>query len=332
MSSDTDFVYPFKAFVFEGGGTTAFGHQGAIDIFEKYNLLHQIKYFIGSSSGAFVAAALACGGTPKETSQLLKTTDFEAFLDDSWGICRDLNRLVRKFGWFRGDYVEKWFGGILKNITGNENITFKEAYDKTENHLTITTTDFTTGEMLFMNYLTTPDLSIKTAIRRTTALPIIFKPDSPFEDVDIMVDNQVVTKHIQRCYVDGGMLDNYPLYYFDDFLKPEEIVGFKLMTSSELSEVTNPFIDAVNPTYPKNLRDFLMRFLIVIINKNYKLHIPQKDWERTVKIDTENHSPIDFSLDQKDKDFMLKQGRIAAEKFLKDFRNRPPLYSVQTQT
>lgn len=311
--------YPFRAFVFEGGGTTAFGTYGALEVFDEHNLIEQAKYLIGSSSGSFLAGALGCGIKIKDVREMLMQTDFNKFLDDSWGIGRDTYRLFTKFGWYKGDYIEEWFGKALSKWAGSSEITFQEAFDKTGIVVVITTTDMTTGEIVYMNKDNTPNLPIKKAVRRSTSLPFIFKPDYATENVELYEDGATRIQQLKRCYVDGGMIDNYPIYYFDTDVEHQEVVGFKLMTTSELSEVTNPYVDPTDPQPPTSLRDMLLRLIILVMNKNFKIHIPQKDWERTIKIDTENHSSIDFDVSTEDREWMIEQGRKAATQYLQDF-------------
>lgn len=308
----------FKAFVFEGGGTTAFGTFGAVEEFDERKLVDSVKFFIGSSSGSFIAAALGCNVCVKDIKNILLTTDFSKFLDNDWGICKDAYRFFTKYGWYKGEYIENWYGSIMKTYCGSEEFTFLDAYNKTGKIMVITATDLTKGEIIYMNKDTTPHLPIKKAIRRSSSLPLIFKPDYSIENNDEEYDNT----QLQRCYVDGGLLDNYPIYYFDDILSHEQIVGFRLMSSTELNEITNPYINYNNPKPPSSFHDLLMRVLIMIVNKNFKIHISEKDWNRTVKIDIQDHSPVNFNLSQNDKDFMIQQGKRAAIQFLENFDKR----------
>jgi len=295
--------YPFKALVFEGGGSTAFGHQGAIEVFHENGLLPQIKYFAGSSSGSMMAAALACKGNPKVIRDLIMETDLKLLLDKTC-FCRDLGRLATKYGWFKGDYLEAWVGEALKRITGNAEITFKEAFELTGNYLAITGVDMTSGDLVYMTHESTPDLTIKRAVRRSTALPLVYKPDIVKED------------SMTKFYVDGGLIENYPIDYFDDRLEIYETVGFKLFSGSELTQINNPFINRVDPRPPRNLQDFLIRFLVMMMNRNKKMHVRSRDWSRSVKVNTGDRSSLDFNLDDDGKRELLNCGRSAAERFL----------------
>lgn len=310
--------YPFKALIFEGGGATAFGHQGAVEVFKEHGILSQIKYFAGSSSGSMMAAALACGGDPADLRKIIMNTNLCLLLDDSPGIFTDIFRMYNKYGWFKGDFLENWMGQSLEHITGNSEITFKEAYEQTGNYLAITAVDMTTGDLLYMTHESTPDLKIKTAVRRSTSLPVVYKPDILTEKGG---PNNV---DIKRYYVDGGLIENYPINFFDSVLETNQVVGFKLISRAELTQINNPFIDRISPKPPSSLSNYLLRFLGMMLNRNNKMHIHSQDWLRSVKIDVGDRSSLDFNLGDQAKTELLDCGRGGAEKFLAEWNETHP--------
>jgi len=312
--------YPFKALIFEGGGATAFGHQGAVEVFKEHGILPQIKYFAGSSSGSMIAAALACGGDPADLRKIIMETNLNLLLDDSPGIFKDIFRMYNKYGWFKGDFLENWMGQNLKQITGNSEITFKQAYEQTGNYLAITAVDMTTGDLIYMTHESTPDLKVKTAVRRSTSLPVVYKPDITTEKLGAsqreLRSNSSTDSEIKRYYVDGGLIENYPINFFDSILAKDQVVGFKLMSRSELTQINNPFIDRINPKPPSGLSNYLLRFLGMMLNRNNKMHVQSQDWIRSVKIDVGDRSSLDFNLNDQAKTELLDCGRGGAEKFL----------------
>jgi len=293
--------YPFKAFVFEGAGATAFGHFGAVEKFSEKGDLSKIKYFCGSSSGSMIASVLACGASLIEVKQELLQTDFNNFLDDSNGIIPDVYRLFSKWGWYKGEFIEEWFGNFLQKTIGNKNLTFKELFDKTGNTLIITAVDITTGTLLYQGKDTTPDFPIKKAMRRSTSLPLVYKPD-------VIQEGEIL-----KYYIDGGCLDNYPIRIFDNILKPEEVVGFKILNS--YGEDQDDAVQKIK-TPPTSLFDFTARFLSMMIQKNNAIHVPEADWQRTVKIKVGKYSSLNFDINLHDKRVMIDAGKVAMEKFL----------------
>ena len=91
-------AYQFRNLVFEGGGVKGIAYVGALEILQKEGILPQIQRVGGTSAGAINATLFALGYSNQETRTILKKLDFNNFLDDSWGIIRDTDRLINKFG------------------------------------------------------------------------------------------------------------------------------------------------------------------------------------------------------------------------------------------
>ena len=106
--------YPFKNLVFEGGGVKGIAYVGAMEVFEKKQILQNIVRVGGTSAGAINAVLFAAGFSNVETLAELSKLDFNKFKDDSWGVLSDMNRLRDEFGWYKGDYFRDWIGNLLK--------------------------------------------------------------------------------------------------------------------------------------------------------------------------------------------------------------------------
>ena len=90
--------YHFKNLVFEGGGVKGIAYVGALEVLEREGILKNIERVAGTSAGAMVAVLVALGYTPKEISDILWDINFKNFMDSSWGIVRDINRLIKDYG------------------------------------------------------------------------------------------------------------------------------------------------------------------------------------------------------------------------------------------
>ncbi|MCH7719113.1 MAG: hypothetical protein IIB21_06545, partial [Chloroflexi bacterium] len=66
------------------------------------------------------------GYTAQEVSDIVARTNFESFADNTRGVIRDALRLIRQFGFNKGDAFRKWIGQIIAERTGNARITFGE--------------------------------------------------------------------------------------------------------------------------------------------------------------------------------------------------------------
>ncbi len=118
--------YHFKNIVFEGGGVKGVAYVGAMQVLKDEGILPNIIRVGGTSAGAINATLFALGFTTAQTRKILKTLDFNNFADDSWGKLRDINRLVNKFGWNKGDFFHKWISKHINTMLGSPDATFRD--------------------------------------------------------------------------------------------------------------------------------------------------------------------------------------------------------------
>lgn len=309
--------YPFKGMIFEGGGPAGIAHLGAIKVFEERNIIKRVKYFVGSSAGSIIAGVLACNATYEQLYKIMYDTNFSKFKDDSFGVIRDITRLIKNFGWYKGDELEKWIGDSLNAVVGNRDITFREVYEKYGNKLIITVTDINLGKTIYLSYENNPDMLIRKAIKRSSLIPVIFKADKEEQLTEILENNEVVMKNIKHIFIDGGVLNNYPINVLDDILNLEEVVGFKLMSTEELEKIKIP--NLVSPNSPDNIIAYMMILFNIVRNQALKIHVHENDWKRSVKIDVGTISSTDFDISNEEKTYLINQGYIAAQKYLDDY-------------
>ena len=98
----------------------------------------------------------------------------------------------------------------LKNI--DPNITLLDLYKKTKKKIILCTVCIDTKQCEYISFETYPDLNIKTAIKMTISVPLLFPP----------------VKYNNKLYVDGGLLNNFPINYFNNNL--ENVIGINLHT------------------------------------------------------------------------------------------------------
>ncbi|MEE9152468.1 MAG: patatin-like phospholipase family protein, partial [candidate division NC10 bacterium] len=98
--------------------------MGAIEVFKKKGILPNIRRVGGTSAGAINATLFALGFSINEQNDILKKLDFNNFMDDSWGIVRDTERLITRFGWYKGDFFHEWVSELIKKKLGDPNATF----------------------------------------------------------------------------------------------------------------------------------------------------------------------------------------------------------------
>ena len=158
----------------------------------------------GTSAGAITALLLGIGYALSEIEKILRELNFRNFLDDSWGLVRDVNRLVTEFGWYKGDFSRAWIGEQIKARTGNSESTFLEiaaaGQEKGFRDLYFIGTNLSTGFAEVFSAEHTPRLCIADAIRISMSIPLFFAARRSLRG---------------DVYVDGGLIDNYPVKLFD---------------------------------------------------------------------------------------------------------------------
>lgn len=294
--------------VFEGGGVRGIGFGGALKFMEEYNLLQHIDKYAGSSAGAIFAAATAVGYTAQEIIDILQATDFESFKDDGW-VVFDLIRLMTQYGIYKGDAFYKWYESILAKKTGINDITFRQLYEKYGKTLVITGTCLNRAETYYFNHTNEKfaDMPVTLAVRISMSIPLFWKAVRLGQD-DLMVD--------------GGVLNNFPLYIFDgayigdpdvsdDAISKSTTIGFKLMTSREKkdSKVYHINEEIKGPIeYIKSL----LNSMLIQIERGY---IKQGYWQQTVCINTHNIGSLDFNISTQNKTLLVEEGYVAAKNF-----------------
>ena len=312
----------YENLVFEGGGIKGIAFTGAISVLENNGILTNIKRFAGSSAGALIACALAIGYSSYELENLLFSKNFNDFLDDSWGVFRDIYRILNKYGLHKGDALEEWVGNVIANKTGNPNITFKQLYDQTGKTLVITGACLNKAQVHYYHHQSNPNMQIKKAIRISISIPMFFS----------------AVKWKGDTLVDGGLFDNYPIWFFDNSeiinneiilpnsrnkiikynphnLKKDNTLGFKLMSNNEQSNNYQVFHGDIPIT---NIKEYCSALIQSTLYNSENIHIDQHYWKRTIPINTGDISTTQFDLPNNQKMWLVSQGKNATKKFFEN--------------
>jgi NTE family protein len=334
--------YNFSNLVFEGGGVKGIAYIGVLDVLADREIISGIQRIGGTSAGAINAILLGIGFTSKETKDILWSLNFNDFMDDSWGVVRDTNRLIEKFGWYKGDYFRNWIGKLIKEKTGNSESTFAdiEAMKDKRNFksLYFMGTNLSTSFTEVFSAEHTPRTCVADAVRISMSIPLFFAA--------------------KRCirgdvYVDGGVLDNYPIKLFDrkkylssenyretkyykainsriaaserpisSYVYNKETLGVRLDTKEEIAV----FRDHAEPPH-KKIDDFFgytWALIHTVIEAQQSAHLHNDDWARTVYIDTIGISTTDFDLPDSKKKALIKSGKKGALEYFEWYDNADP--------
>jgi NTE family protein len=77
--------YPFRNFVFEGGGVKGLADVGALQVFQQKGILPDIIRVGGTSAGTICALLVGLSYPIDKISSIFLNIDFKKFLDSSWG-------------------------------------------------------------------------------------------------------------------------------------------------------------------------------------------------------------------------------------------------------
>jgi NTE family protein len=201
-----------SALVLGGGGFTGgvyeIGALRALDLLSVNRTVNEFDVYVGTSAGAFVAAAVANGVTPEEMmrvivqqvptpyvsarmSSMLKP-NYSEFLTRGLLLPLRLARIVRRMikdlreisavdvilglaeslpsGLYSGEGIERYVAAILSDPDRNDD------FRLLSNELYLASTDLDTCERIVFGAAGWDDVPISTAVSASCALPMIYKP------------------------------------------------------------------------------------------------------------------------------------------------------------
>lgn len=260
-------------------------------------------------------------------------------MDDSWGVIRDFDRLKEEFGWYKGDFFRNWIGKIIRQKTGNSESTFAdlEAMKESKKFKAIffMGTNLSTRFSEIFSAEHTPRTCIADAARISMSIPLFFAAKR---------------SHRGDVYVDGGVLDNYPIKLFDrkkyltsnnfietdyykkvnesfknqpraisEYVYNKETLGFRPDCKEEISV----YRDHAEPSRHKidNIFDYAWALIDTVLESQQSSHLHSDDWARTIYIDSLGVKTTEFDLSGKKKLALVQSGKDGAEQYFKWFDN-----------
>lgn len=330
----------FRNLVFEGGGVKGIAYVGAMQVLAQRGHLENIKRVGGTSAGAINALIFALGYSMQEQRTLLDSTDFKKFMDDSFGVVRDMKRVANSFGWNKGDYFLDWIKKLIASKLGNQDATFGDLQALKGPDLYVTGANLSTGYVEVFSAERHSTMALSEALRITMSIPLFF----------------AAVRHGRRgdVYVDGGVIANYPVKLFDrekyididnepdaarrveyynkenaEFLldRPDsspyvynrQTLGLRLDSAEEIG-----LFRYGEPVAGKEIADFFdyakaLMSAVMKVQENQHLH--SDDWQRTLYINTLNVESTDFDLDAEKKAALFREGVKGAEDYFNWFED-----------
>lgn len=332
-------AYQFRNLVFEGGGVKGIAYAGALESLGRRRVLSAIRRVGGTSAGAIHACLFALGYSNRETRELLAELDFQQFLDADWGVLRDTRRLLTRYGWYRGDAFHNWIGARVADKLGDPRATFGHLQAAGRPDLYVYGTNLSTGLGEVFSVEHTPAHIIADAVRISMSLPLYFT---------------AVRNARHEVYVDGGVLDNYPVKLFDrlGYIDPDDqavaardtdyyarinkgplsprgrgpyvynrqTLGLRVDANDEIVA----FRDGIQPP-AREIDDFFdygRALVATLIEAQGNQHLHSDDWQRTIYIDSLGVGTTQFDLDVRQRDRLIASGRAGVKTYFDWFTSR----------
>jgi NTE family protein len=321
----------YRNLVMEGGGIRGIAYGGALAELDKQGVLAGIQRVGGTSAGAIQAALLAVGYSPQEIIEVVNNTPVQRLNDGRLIFFGGSTRLLKQYGWYRGDQFTSYLGDLVARKTQNPNLTLGQLHELAQQgkgrDLYVTGTNLTTQRTDVFSYETHPNLRVADAVRISMSIPLYFRA--------VLLDEQgqVVRKPAKgqavNVLVDGGLLANYPLNLFDHlrylpagtpvtttgghFINPETL-GIRLDRAEQIAYDTPP--DGRSQLAPYAIHDFGSYmgafYTLAIENLN---PTAATDWPRTVSINTLGFNPKIKQVSAAQKQSLVASGRQGVQDF-----------------
>jgi predicted acylesterase/phospholipase RssA len=243
-----------KHLVLSGGGPTMIQILGSIQHLEeqKFINLENIETIYGTSAGTLVGT-LICLKFDWETinDYIIKRPWKDVFKIQ----VQNIFDAYTKRGVFDIKTIEKCLKPLLDAKDISLSVTLEEFYKYSKIELHFFTFEVNEFKLLDISYLTHPNTLLTQAILMSCAIPVLITP--------VLEDG--------KCYIDGGLVCNYPLKYCVDSGKNiDEILGFK-----------NKYTNSTNKNYVDNNSNMLDFILSILFKTIYSLGV--KHTEPSIK-------------------------------------------------
>lgn len=294
--------------VIAGGGVKAYSSIGVLKYLEEKGISKNIKNILGVSSGSIIASLFALGCSYSRIIEIYDSINFVPYTVKYNNICTYYNIIFNKGIYdtkkFKIDVVEK----VLYLACGDSEITFEQVLMRYGKFLVIPGSCLNRREQHFYHIITNRTMKIKDAITISCCIPLVFTP----------------VKWKGDTLVDGGVIENYPIYFFNEVQLPSS----KNKKILDLGEKLNPktfgikYIDKntsrdsslwVGNDATENFVEYIKSIFNTVLTSNERKYIRDGYWENTIAIDINCIKSLDsLHLEGSEKKELLELGYLAA--------------------
>ena len=280
----------YKNLVFEGGGIRGLAYVGSLKSMNDLDKLVDVKCVIGTSVGSIFAVLAGCKCTNDEldtySAQFINEL---SVINDN--IVRETINFYTGLGIHSNEFIYHSINLFLTKKLNISNITFKQYFEKTRVNITIVGTCMTNRSIVYFNYKTHPEMEVSKAVQISTAIPVFFS----------------VVKWDNKSWVDGGVVDNFAIDYYDDECGQYNNETLGLFLQSNINK---------DQEYPvNNLLELLEGIEDIELEDNIKQSIRDPTKRNIIYIDTGSISSINFAISEEQKKILIDNGYKSTTNF-----------------
>ena len=279
---ETIYENDFDILVIAGSSAKGIAVLGALQNCYDKNMLNNIQYYLGTSSGFVINYLLVIGYTPVEILVNIFTNNLLENLQEI-----NYNTLLKGQGAISWD---KHIGKLLYDMT-MEKInfipTFKDLLDKFNKKLYGITYNASLDRMEILSPENTPELKCLDAAKMTANLPFLFEK----------------CNYNDNYYLDGGLVNNFPI----DLAKKlgNKILGIVTYNENKKdSKLNNKMIES------ENQMEFIYKLMFISIEQTTESKITNYDETnlKLVRIPIGSLKSYNFNINSKQKFDLFSKG------------------------
>lgn len=236
---------PIKHLVIAGGGPMGLCFLGALEYLNEKSIwkFDEIESIYATSIGTIIGAFICL----KYEWEVLNKYIIDRPWNDAFKLTgKQLFEAYNKKGLFDTKIAEIIFSPLLKAKDLTLDITLKEFYEYSHIDFHLYSFELNTFETIDLSYKSHPDLKLITALTMSCGLPGLFMP--------IFIEN--------GCYIDGGVMWNYPINYcLNDHPDEDEVLGINRCNNDDVLNDGNIKIDE-----DSSILDFIVGFSVNAMN------------------------------------------------------------------
>jgi len=259
--------------------------------------------------------------------------------DESRDLMEILKYAYDHKGLAKGKKIREWIEQKISENSKIKHLTFGELNElhKTKPHkykqLYLIGTNVSKKRSEVFSHENTPNVIISDAVRISMSLPLIFQPHQCYEK---RYGKRQISQSKRDLYIDGGVMDNYPIWLFDGECSMNdkkfnncinsETLGFRLQPLKKIiyQEFANSPMFKVYLDEKEEANQLMSNFgyLNSLVASFYDKQDSdfdmqsEKQLSRTILINDNNKSTFRFGLNNDEKKFLIGLGHKAAKEYL----------------